>query len=250
MNDLLKFEKVNDEYADVVNNHVHDLWVKLLTTCVITKAFYNGNVEIISRALWLRNWLRGTHSVTTYDEHCRPYEVRVENKWLLQGPLQIYIEVEVFNYEQAFIENTHEAIDKLLLSLEPNLIDSKTTLGYTALSYAILKDDYKRTKFLIESGCSLKKIRNVPYLSLVSERKRPEEVEIVSLLLAKGIDVNEEGMHGRTAIFNADEFSLPIILSHPNVNINHVDSYGLTAITHRKRSGLPTEALEQLQKNP
>lgn len=208
---------VNSVYADVVNNHMHALWSRLLTKQEITKAFHDGDVKVIERALWFHNWYHSVHFVVLYDDEGERYEEEVANSWLV--PQSDAVD---YDYTLAFVENEHPAVDDFMIA--NGYINTKTKQRYTALLYAILRANWLRAQKIINAGASLRTVRDTSYLMAAARSNVDGADDIVRLLLLKGVDVNEVDMLGNTAIFTASHKCLNVLLNWTNVDVGHLNN--------------------------
>lgn len=172
-NDLFRLRMTSTAYKDVVDNYSFDVWTRVLTKKDIEKAFRLGHLYMVEQSYLAHLW-------------CIKNQVEFE----------IIPDVREFDFDEAFVKNTHEKIDEVFIKegfLEKKY-DGETAFIYTAVSGSI--DRLKR-------------------------------------LVSAGADINARNDKGETALFFADNDNLDYICTLQGVNLDAKNDEGKTALMKR-----------------
>lgn len=128
--------------------------------------------------------------------------------------------------------NNHIEVVRVLIK-NGAAINATNNNKSTALLYAAKANHFEVVKFLIESGADLK-IADYEGDYPIIKAAYSGNLEIVKYLLEKGADVNCVNTDGHTPLTMAVTFGLSEVANHlisiPNINFNHKDKYGNTAL--------------------
>jgi len=115
---------------------------------------------------------------------------------------------------------------RAILDSKPSLLNSKTSKGLTALHLALLLNNYKTAKYLVEKKANLKCT-----LPLVAISAIDGSIDMANFLIRHGAKVNEKiGRTEATPIFFACNRDMLQFLKSKGANVNQKDIYGWTPL--------------------
>lgn len=204
LDELLTFREINQQYREFVDNLLPDVWCRVLTKEEIRQAFENDKVYIVEQAYLAYRW---------YHSSMRDGTV-----------FKVVPEVANFDFVTAFVNNQFPDIDNFFIN--EGLIDAKEKrYGFNALYSSIVNNDIDRAINLVNKGAGLRKPevmgQRISYLGMTAGQSHPKAIELMRLLIAKGVDPNEEGINGRTALDMATDENLAFLVKVPGIDLNH-----------------------------
>ena len=224
LSELLALRTMNRTCRDAVDNDLLDVFAKILTRDDLEKAFDHDNVYPVRQAYYAHQWLKKTKDFV-YDPKTETYKPIANIETFVFRP-----PVASFRFVNYFVRNDFRAIDNFFVtykdaSFPEFLIDSTDSFGKTALWHAIRKNNLDRVRFLVSKGAHRNGYCYV-YNAAVNG-----DLKMVKLLVEEGFDVNYFNDAGMTAIFVPRYEIMEYLLSLPNVDVNHAEAHGHTALT-------------------
>ncbi len=263
LNSLLSMRLESKLKKDVVDNHVYDIWARLLTTDIIKKAFEVYNVYIVRQAYWTLGWyqssqevidvvkqstLLGKTSVKSGEQELQVKRMRPNSELFVKVPDVANFPFIDYFVKNKFSERTSKWKDIDEFYAEEELIDSVDSQQKTALWYAvqdmISKDvdvrgrglrvnkhpaRIERVRFLLAKGANVRVGNDTYYVYYAAKFGI---LDLVKLMIDAGCDVNGVDNKGRTAIFDAEVEILGYLVDVPGINLNLVDNDGNNVIIY------------------
>ena len=235
LNSLLNMRLESKLKKDVVDNHVYDIWARLLTTDIIKKAFELYNVYIVRQAYWTLGWyqssqevidvvkqstLLGKTSVKSGEQELQVKRMRPNSELFVKVPDVANFPFIDYFVKNKFSERTSKWKDIDEFYAEEELINSVDSQQKTALWYAVQDMISKvvdvrgrglrvnkhparieRVRFLLAKGANVRVGNDTYYVYYAAKFGI---LDLVKLMIDAGCDVNGVDNKGRTAIFDAE----------------------------------------------
>ncbi|MFK2796470.1 ankyrin repeat domain-containing protein [Bacillus cereus] len=145
------------------------------------------------------------------------------------------VKKEMINMETALLAATEKNETNTIISLlkQGSNINATDNQGRTPLMIATYKNDVKTAKMLIESGADVNiqdDMKNNPFLYAGAEGY----LDILKLTIDAGADPTITNRYGGTALIPASENGyievIKELLTRTNIDVNHVNNLGWTAL--------------------
>jgi ankyrin repeat protein len=217
---LMEIRERGEVYADVVDDHMFDLWTKFITSHYLDRAFTTGNTYLIETAILALNNYNG--STTPIPDIAR------------------------YDFNTKFKLNTYLEIDQLLVKY--GFINTSN-----ALHHACSQLHYTRIRFLLENGADPNVVLQITpnfgtncyghlLMSMLgTEMKDPEVLRITKLFIEHNADVSEG--------LGISYTNLPLVkllVGEGQADVDAKDVGGDTPLINFIKDGSPFEAIRVL----
>ena len=216
--DLIDKRETNKTFEEVIDEHIEDLWAKLVTNEDIEMAFRIPKLYLLEQILIAREWYFSDDNSDTFTQAPPVATEYIFQLWSANKDLRV--DDVCLRY-----------LDINTIFVVPSQAPSTNVRRMTILAGALDKnnsDAYERAKFLIEHGADVNlEMQWSDVGSIAPIWLARYSVELVKLLIDNGADVNFKGRFG-TILFDASEDLAKYLLEDTDIDVNMRNGDGMT----------------------